>query len=80
MTVGALYERYRAVIFSKIAPGTQRAYANAWRLRVAPWFGNRDVTSVTTLDFEEAFANWSVSESTRAVALGFLSAVYRVAI
>lgn len=79
MTVGALWERYRAVVFSKIAPGTQRAYANAWRLRVAPWFADRNVASVTTLDVEEAFANWSGSESTRADALGALSALYRVA-
>jgi len=80
MTVGALWQRYAAVVFSKVAPGTQRAYTYAWRLRVAPWFADRDVASVTTLDVEEAFASWTGSESTRADALGALSALYRVAI
>jgi integrase len=80
VTIGALWERYTPVVFSKIAPGTQRAYVNAWRHRVEPWFAHRAVTSVTTLDVEEAFANWSGSESTRADALGALSALYRVAV
>lgn len=79
-TVGALWDRYGPVVFSKIAPGTQRAYLNAWRHRVGPWFAHRDIASITTLDIEEAFASWSGKESTRADALGALSALYRVAV
>lgn len=78
--VGELWERYRVVVFSKIAPGTQRAYGYAWRLRVEPWFAHRPIASITTLDVEEAFASWSGSESTRADALGALSALCRVAV
>lgn len=79
-TVGELWERYRVVVFSKIAPGTQRGYLCAWNIRVAPWFANRPIAAITTLDVEEAFASWSGSESTRADALGALSALCRVAI
>ncbi|MER3386346.1 MAG: site-specific integrase [Microcella pacifica] len=79
-TVGALWDRYRVVVFSKIAPGTQRAYGYAWSMRVAPWFAHRPIDSITTLDVEEAFASWSGSESTRADALGALSALCRVAV
>lgn len=79
-TVGDLWERYRVVVFSKIAPGTQRAYGYAWAIRVAPWFAHRPITTITTLDIEEAFASWSGSESTRADALGALSALCRVAV
>lgn len=79
-TVGALWARYRPVVFSKIAPGTQRAYGYAWALRVAPSFADRPVADVTVLDVEEAFATWSGSESTRADALGALSALYRIAV
>ncbi|GAA1696885.1 hypothetical protein GCM10009792_16070 [Microcella alkalica] len=78
--VGELWDRYRVVVFSKIAPGTQRAYSYAWRLRVAPWFAERPINSLTTLDVEEAFASWTGSESTRADALGALSALCRVAV
>lgn len=78
--VDDLWERYRPVVFSKIAPGTQRAYSVAWRLRVGPWFGARPIESITTLDVEEAFASWSGSESTRADALGAFSALCRVAV
>ena len=63
-TVGELWERYRVVVFSKIAPGTQRAYGYAWSIRVAPWFAHRPIDSITTLDVEEAFASWSGSEFT----------------
>lgn len=77
--VGELWERYRVVVFSKIAPGTQRAYGYAWSIRVDPWFAHRPIDSITTLDVEEAFASWSGSESTRADALGALSALCRVA-
>ena len=55
--VGELWERYRVVVFSKIAPGTQRAYGYAWSIRVAPWFAHRRIDSITTLDVEEAFAS-----------------------
>lgn len=79
-TVGELWARYRPVVFSKIAPGTQRAYTYAWRRRVEPWFGHRDIASITTLDVEEAFASWSGAESTRADALGALSAPCRIAV
>lgn len=79
-TIGALWERYAPVVFSKIAPGTKRAYLNAWRHRVEPWFAHRDIASVTTLDVEEAFASWTGKESTRADALGALSALFRVAV
>lgn len=78
--VGELWESYRVVVFSKIAPGTQRAYGYAWRLRVEPWFAHRPIASITTLDVEVAFASWSGSESTRADALGALSALCRVAV
>lgn len=79
-TVGDLWDRYRPVVFSKIAPGTQRAYGYAWSIRVAPWFAHRQIDTITTLDVEEAFASWSGSESTRADALGALSALCRVAV
>lgn len=79
-TVGALWERYKPVIFSKVAPGTQRAYTYAWRRRVEPWFADRPIASITTLDVEEAFASWPGKESTRADALGALSALCRVAV
>lgn len=79
-TVGALWARYRPVVFSKIAPGTQRAYGYAWSIRVEPWFAHRQIDTITTLDVEEAFASWSGSESTRADALGALSALCRVAV
>ena len=78
--VGALWGRYRPVVFSKIAPGTQRAYTYAWRRRVQPWFADRVITAITTLDVEEAFANWTGAESTRADALSVLSALCRVAV
>lgn len=80
VTIGDLWERYRSVVFSKIAEGTQRAYLYAWRKRVEPWFAHRSAASVTTLDVEEAFASWSGSESTRVDALGALSALFRVAV
>lgn len=80
VTVGQLWDRYRSVVFSKIAPGTQRAYRYAWNLRVRPWFGHRDISDITTLDVEEAFASWTGKESTRADALGVLSALCRVAV
>ncbi|WP_172978255.1 site-specific integrase [Microbacterium sp. SYP-A9085] len=67
-------------MFSKIAPGTQRAYTYAWRRRVEPWFADRTISAITTLDVEEAFANWTGAESTRADALGVLSALCRVAV
>lgn len=78
-TVGELWERYRPVVFSKIAAGTQRAYGYAWSIRVAPWFAHRPIDTITTLDVEEAFASWSGSESTRQDALGALSAICKVA-
>src|SRR5690606_31313306 len=52
----------------------------AWRRRVQPWFADRPIDSITTLDVEEAFANWSGKESTRADALGAPSALCRVAV
>lgn len=80
VTVGALWARYHRVVFSKVAPGTERAYGYAWSKRVAPWFAHRPIHSITTLDVEEAFASWSGAESTRADALGALSALCRVAV
>ncbi|WP_438354479.1 tyrosine-type recombinase/integrase [Microbacterium sp. CJ88] len=68
------------MVFSKVAPGTQRAYTYAWRRRVEPWFADRTIASITTLDVEEAFAGWSGAESTKADALGALSALCRVAV
>ena len=78
--VGELWKRYSVVVFSKVAPGTERAYGYAWSKRVAPWFAHRPIDSITTLDVEEAFASWSGAESTRADALGALSALCRVAV
>ena len=78
--VGELWEEFRELVLTKIAPGKQRAYGYAWRLRVEPSFGHRAISSITTLDVELAFASWSGSESTRADALGALSALCRVAV
>jgi integrase len=79
-TLGALWERYSAVVFSKLAPSTQRGYRYAWGKRVAPTFAHVPVRSISTLDVETAFATWSGKESTRADALGVLSALCRVAV
>lgn len=80
MTVGALWERYAPVVFSRLSPSTQRGYRYAWGKRVAPSFAHVPVASLTTLDVEVAFAAWSGSESTRGDALGVLSALCRVAV
>lgn len=79
-TVGALYERYRSLIFSKIAPGTGRAYGAAWRQRVAPSFAHREIEDLSTLDIEVEFAEWSGAHSTRIDALSLLSAISKVAV
>ncbi|MFN3707363.1 tyrosine-type recombinase/integrase [Microcella sp.] len=78
--VSVLWDGLSPALFTKIAPGTQRAYSVAWRLRVAPVFGDRAIGSLTTLDVEVAFAKWTGSESTRADALGALSALCRLAV
>src|SRR6185312_17402869 len=80
VTIGALFERYRAVVLARVSPGTGRAYMVAWRRRVAPSFASVDVTVLTTLDVEAAFVQWSGSYSTRVDALSMLSAVCRVAV
>jgi integrase len=67
-------------VFSKLAPSTQRGYRYAWGKRVAPTFAHVAVAELTTLDVEAAFASWSGTESTRADALGVLSALCRVAV
>jgi integrase len=79
-TVGELYERYRNLIFSKIAPGTARAYGAAWRQRVAPSFAGSQIEDLSTLDIEVEFAEWSGAHSTRIDALSLLSVICRVAV
>jgi len=79
-TVGGLWARYRALILSRVSPGTGRAYAAAWRTRVGPTFSERAIESLTPLDIEAAFAGWSGARSTRVDALACLSAICRVAV
>lgn len=80
VTVGDLFERYRPLILSRIAPGTGRAYLVAWRRRVAPSFASRPIADLTPLDIEAEFAAWTGSRSTRIDALSLLSAICRVAL
>ena len=79
-TIGALFDRYRGLILSRVAPGTARAYMVAWRRRVAPSFATRLISELTPLDIEAEFAAWSGSRSTRIDALSMLSAICRVAV
>lgn len=79
-TVGSLYERFRPVILSKVAPGTGRAYTYAWGIRVGPSFAHRDIERISTLDVEVEFAGWSGAKSTRIDALSLLSAICRTAV
>jgi len=80
VTVGALFERYRELILSRVAPGTGRGYLVAWRKRVEPSFACTPVAALTALDIEAEFAAWSGSRSTRIDALSMLSAICRVAV
>lgn len=79
-TVGDLWSRYRALILSRVSPGTGRAYLAAWRTRVAPTFADWPVDQLRPLDIEAAFAEWSGKRSTRIDALSMLSAICRVAV
>lgn len=80
VTVGMLFERYRDLILSRVAPGTGRGYLVAWRRRVAPSFALRSIADLTPLDIEAEFAAWSGTRSTRIDALSVLSAICRVAV
>lgn len=81
LTVGQVWEKYQALILSRIAPGTGRGYSSAWRCRVSPTFGTVPIDELTTLDIEVAFAtSWTGTASTRVDALATLSAVCRVAV
>jgi integrase len=79
-TVGALFERYRGLILSRVAPGTARGYLVAWRRRVAPSFAALPIAELTPLDIEAEFAAWTGTRSTRIDALSILSAICRVAV
>lgn len=79
-TVGALFERYRGLILSRVAPGTARGYLVAWRRRVAPSFAALPIAELTPLDIEAEFAAWTGTRSTRIDALSMLSAICRVAV
>lgn len=79
-TVGEVFERYQALILSRVAPGTGRGYMVAWRRRVAPSFASREVAELTPLDIEAEFAVWTGTRSTRIDALSILSAICRVAV
>jgi integrase len=79
-TVGELFERYQALILSRVSPGTGRGYMVAWRRRVAPSFASRLIAELTPLDIEAEFAAWSGTRSTRIDALSMLSAICRVAV
>lgn len=79
-TAGELWDRYHAVVLARLAPSTQRGYLYAWRKRAAPSFAEVPIAGITSLDVEEAFARWDGAESTRADALGVLSALCRVAV
>ncbi|WP_425839769.1 tyrosine-type recombinase/integrase [Microbacterium sp. PA5] len=77
--MGEVFERYQALILSRVSQGTGRAYLAAWRTRVRGTFAERDIAGITPLDVEAAFAAWSGSRSTRVDALACLSAICRVA-
>lgn len=79
-TVGALFERHKDLILSRVSPATGRGYMVAWRRRVAPTFASVPAANITPLDVESAFASWSGSRSTRIDALSLLSAICRVAV
>lgn len=79
-TIGALFEHYWPVIRGRIAPGTARGYASAWRQRVGPSFATTPVAALTTLDVEREFALWSGKRSTRIDALSLLSHICQVAV
>ena len=79
-TVGELYVEYRPLMMSKISQGTARGYISAWRKRVGPSFDHREISTITTLDVELAFAKWPGAESTRIDALSALSALCRIAV
>jgi integrase len=79
-TVKEVFVKYETLILGKVSPGTARGYLVAWRRRVLPTLGDADLTTMTTLDVELAFAAWSGSLSTRIDALALLSAICRVAV
>lgn len=79
-TVGELFERYRAVLFSRVSPATARGYLAAWRARVAPSFATLEIQELRAFDVELAFASWSGRRSTRIDALALLSNLCRLAV
>lgn len=79
-TIAELYERGWPVIVDRVRGGTARAYRAAWNMRVGPTFGETDVTMLTTLAIEEAFASWTGATSTRNDALYLLGALCKHAV
>ncbi|QAY73075.1 site-specific integrase [Agromyces protaetiae] len=79
VTVNEAFERLWPAVASLLSDGTSRGYLVAWRLRVAPTFGVRELAEVTAFDVELAFASWSGSVSTRKDAVAMLSALCRAA-
>jgi integrase len=79
-TVVEFFELYGPTILSKVSPRTASGYMVAWRRRVLPSFGHRELAQITTLDVEVEFATWAGSRSTRIDALAMLSAICRVAV
>lgn len=80
VTVAEFWEQYSALILSKVSAGTGRSYLAAWRARVEPRFGSRDIRRLGTLDVEVAFSEWSGAYSTRVDALTVLSRICQVAV
>lgn len=78
--MGELYREFRPLILAKVSQGTGRAYSYAWNKRVGPSFDHREITTITTLEIELAFATWTGAESTRVDALSALSALFRLAV
>ncbi|MFC0680529.1 tyrosine-type recombinase/integrase [Lysobacter korlensis] len=79
-TVEEVLDRYWPVIRGRVSGGTARGYFSAYRRRIAPLLGGRDVEDLTTLDVELAFSMWSGSRSTKIDALSMLSHICDVAV
>lgn len=80
VTVNEAFERLWPAVASLLSDGTARGYLVAWRRRVGPTFGARELADVTPFDVELAFASWSGAVSTRKDAVAMLSALCRAAL
>jgi len=80
VTVAEFWERYKGAILAGVRPHTQSGYEVAWRRRVGPSFGSRELGSITTFDIEAEMATWDVARSTKGDGLACLSAIMRAAV